>query len=171
VIEPTSGVLDVKGRIHALLQIGTGFHPDFTGRENVLAYFAQLGIAGGDAGRRLADVVEFAELEEYIDQPVKTYSTGMAVRLMFSASTAITPELLVLDEVLGVGDAYFAHKSYDRIRGLCASQGTTLLLVTHDVYTAAKVCDRIIWLDHGKVGESEGASLDLSRSDRAAGRV
>jgi homopolymeric O-antigen transport system ATP-binding protein len=151
VIQPTSGRLDVRGDVHALLQIGTGFHPDFTGRENVYAYFAQLGVTGPAADQRCAEVIEFAELEEYIDQPMKTYSTGMAVRLMFSASTAITPDLLVLDEVLGVGDAYFAHKSYERIRGLCASQGTTLLLVTHDVYTAAKVCDRMIWLDHGRV--------------------
>ncbi|PYR12747.1 MAG: ABC transporter ATP-binding protein, partial [Acidobacteria bacterium] len=99
VIQPTSGSLDVKGDVHALLQIGTGFHPDFTGRENVYAYFAQLGVTGAQAARRCADAVEFAELEEYIDQPVKTYSTGMAVRLMLSASTAITPDLLVIDEV------------------------------------------------------------------------
>jgi ABC-type polysaccharide/polyol phosphate transport system ATPase subunit len=151
VIQPTSGTLDVKGVVHALLQIGTGFHPDFTGRENVYAYFAQRGMTGAAADRACAEVVEFAELEEYIDQPMKTYSTGMTVRLMFSASTAITPDLLVLDEVLGVGDAYFAHKSYERIRGLSAASGTTLLLVTHDVYTAAKVCDRMIWLDHGRI--------------------
>src|SRR5439155_18071854 len=113
VIQPTSGRLDVRGDVHALLQIGTGFHPDFTGRENVYAYFAQLGITGPEARRKCAEVVEFAELEEYIDQPVKTYSSGMALRLMFSTSTAITPDLLVLDEILGVGDAYFAQKSYE----------------------------------------------------------
>src|SRR5262249_7052631 len=90
VIEPTSGTLDVKGKVHALLQIGTGFHPDFTGRENVYAYLAQLGISGAQANRRMDEIVDFAEIEEYIDQPLKTYSTGMAVRLMFSASTAIT---------------------------------------------------------------------------------
>jgi len=151
VIQPTSGTLDVTGNAHALLQIGTGFHPEFTGRENVYAYFAQLGVTGDEATERCADVIEFAELEEYIDQPMKTYSTGMAVRLMFSASTAIKPDLLVLDEVLGVGDAYFAHKSYDRISGLCSAEGTTMLLVTHDVYTAAKVCDRMVWFDHGRV--------------------
>jgi ABC-type polysaccharide/polyol phosphate transport system ATPase subunit len=151
VIEPTSGTLEVSGKIHALLQIGTGFHPDFTGRENVYAYFAQLGIGGEEADRRYNEVVEFAELEEYIDQPVKTYSTGMGVRLMFSASTVISPELLVLDEVLGVGDAYFAHKSYARIRELCEREHTTLLLVTHDVYSAVNICDRVIWIDRGQV--------------------
>jgi len=151
VIEPTAGVLDVKGKAHALLQIGSGFHPDFTGRENVYAYLAQLGVTGTEADRRFAEIVEFAELEEYIGQPVKTYSSGMAVRLMFSTSTAIVPDLLVLDEVLGVGDAYFAQKSYERIRALCAGAGSTLLLVTHDVYTAAKVCSRMVWIDRGRI--------------------
>jgi len=151
VIAPTAGSLQVNGDIHALLQIGTGFHPDFTGRENVHAYFAQLGVTGAEADRRCADVVEFAELEEYIDQPVKTYSTGMAVRLMFSASTAITPDLLVLDEVLGVGDAYFSHKSFERIRELCERNGTTLLLVTHDIYSAVKLCGRVVWIERGQV--------------------
>jgi ABC-type polysaccharide/polyol phosphate transport system ATPase subunit len=151
VIEPTSGTLDVHGKVHALLQIGTGFHPDFTGRENVYAYLAQLGIMGGEADRRFTDILEFAELEEYIGQPVKTYSTGMAVRLMFSTATAITPELLVLDEVLGVGDAYFAQKSYERMRELCEDAGTTLLLVTHDIYAAARMCDRIVWIDRGRI--------------------
>lgn len=151
VIEPTSGLLDVKGKVHALLQIGTGFHPDFTGRENVFAYLAQLGVTGREAERRYSEIVEFAELEEYIGQPVKTYSAGMAVRLMFSTATAITPELLVLDEVLGVGDAYFAQKSYERMRELTDRSGTTLLLVTHDVYSAVKICDRLIWIDRGRV--------------------
>src|SRR5919202_2877465 len=151
VTEPTSGQLKVKGKVHALLQIGTGFHPVFTGRENVYAYLAQLGVTGREANRKCAEIIEFAELEEYIDQPVKTYSTGMGARLMFSTSTAITPNLLVLDEVLGVGDAYFTQKSYERIRELCEGEGATLLLVTHDVYSASKICDRVIWIDRGRV--------------------
>jgi len=151
VIEPTSGTLDVHARVHALLQIGTGFHPDFTGRENVYAYLAQLGISGVEADRRCAETIEFAEIEEYIDQPVKVYSTGMAVRLMFSVSTSIAPDLLVLDEILGVGDAYFSHKSYGRIRQLCDQEGTTLLLVTHDIYSAIGLCDRVVWIDRGQV--------------------
>ena len=151
VIEPTSGTLDVKGKAHALLQIGTGFHPDFSGRENVMAYLAQLGVTGREAEDKFQEIVEFAELEEYIGQPVKTYSSGMAVRLMFATSTAITPDLLVLDEVLGVGDAYFAQKSYDRMRELANGSGTTLLLVTHDIYSAVKLCERVIWIDRGSV--------------------
>lgn len=151
VTQPTTGQIKVNGKVHALLQIGTGFHPDFTGRENVYAYLAQLGITGKEANRKCAEIIEFAELEEYIDQPVKTYSTGMGARLMFSTSTAITPNLLVLDEVLGVGDAYFTQKSYERIRELCEGEGTTLLLVTHDIYSASKICDRVIWIDRGRV--------------------
>ena len=151
VIEPTSGTLDVKGKAHALLQIGTGFHPDFSGRENVMAYLAQLGVTGREAEDKFQEIVEFAELEEYIGQPVKTYSSGMAVRLMFATSTAITPDLLVLDEVLGVGDAYFAQKSYDRMRELANGSGTTLLLVTHDIDSAVKLCERVIWIDRGSV--------------------
>ncbi len=151
VIEPTTGSLVVSGKAHALLQIGTGFHPDFTGRENVYAYLAQLGVTGREADRRYQEIVEFSELEEYIGQPVKTYSSGMAVRLMFSTSTAITPDLLVLDEILGVGDAYFAKKSYDRMKAMCDRGESTLLLVTHDIYSAATLCSRMIWIDAGRV--------------------
>ncbi len=158
VIRPTTGTIDVDGKIHALLQIGTGFHPEFTGRENIYGYLAQLGLVGNEADEKVRGIIEFSELEEYIDQPMKTYSTGMGVRLMFSTSTAITPNLLVLDEVMGVGDSYFSQKSYDRMKELCEGQGTTLLMVTHDVYSAAKICDRAIWIDRGKVlidGESK----------------
>src|SRR5437763_15088983 len=151
VIEPTSGSLEVFGDARALLEITSGFHPEFTGRDNAKAYLAQLGVAGTEAERLIVQIVDFAELEEYIDQPVKTYSTGMAVRLMFATSTAISPDLLVLDEVLGVGDAYFAHKSYERIRELCDQNGATAVLVTHDIYGAVKICSRIIWIDRGRV--------------------
>jgi ABC-type polysaccharide/polyol phosphate transport system ATPase subunit len=150
-IKPTAGTLQVQGHTTALLQIGTGFHPEFTGRQNVVAYLACLGVSGAGARARVAEIIEFSELQEYIDQPLKTYSTGMAARLMFSTATSLAPDLLVLDEVLGVGDAYFARKSYERIRDLCLGKGTTVLLVTHDVYSASQICDRMIWLERGKV--------------------
>jgi lipopolysaccharide transport system ATP-binding protein len=170
VIQPTSGTLQVNAQVNALLQIGTGFHPDFTGRENVFAYLAQLDVNGARADRLFGEVVDFAELEEYIDQPVKTYSTGMAVRLMFATSTAIEPDLLLLDEVLGVGDAYFAQKSFNRIRFLCSAHGTTLLLVTHDVYAASRLCDRMIWIDRGRV-VLDGAAADVIRAYEDSIRV
>jgi FkbM family methyltransferase len=151
VIQPSSGSLNVNPGVHALLQIGTGFHPEFTGRQNALAYLAHLGFTGAIANEKLHEIIDFAEIENYIDQPIKTYSTGMIARLMFSTSTAIKPELLVLDEILGVGDAYFSNKSFERIREMCNNEGTTVLLVSHDIYSAAKLCERMIWIDHGTI--------------------
>jgi lipopolysaccharide transport system ATP-binding protein len=151
VVAPTSGEVEVRSRASALLQIGTTFHPEFNGRENVLGYLAHLGIVGDEAERKLLQVVEFAELEEYIDQPVKTYSTGMMARLTFAAATCVQPELLVVDEILSVGDAYFSHKSFERIREMCGAQGSTLLLVSHDIYSASRLCERMLWIERGRV--------------------
>lgn len=151
VTEPSSGLLEVHGESRALLQIGTGFHPDFTGRANVAAYLASLGVDDRVAQPMIEDAIAFAELEDYADQPVKTYSTGMGMRLMFAASTMMKPDLLVIDEVLGVGDAYFQRKSFERIREMCEGRETTLLLVTHDIYSASALCDRMIWIDHGRI--------------------
>src|SRR4051794_16881732 len=151
VIEPTSGTIEVAGNTHALLQIGTGFHPDFTGRQNALSYLASYGVRGKEAENLLRDIIDFSEIEAYIDQPVKTYSTGMAVRLMFATSTSIVPEMLILDEVLSVGDAYFAHKSFERIREMTDAHGSTLLIVSHDVDRTMMLCNRLIWIDGGRV--------------------
>ena len=150
VTEPTSGELEVTGKSHALLQMGAGFHQEFTGRQNAYAYLANLGVVGESADRLVDEIVEFTELEEYIDQPLKTYSTGMSMRLIFAASTTVAPSLFVIDEVLGVGDAYFQGKSFARLEELCG-KGTTLLLVSHDIYNAAKICNRMIWLERGRV--------------------
>lgn len=154
VLRPTSGELEVRGRINALLQIGTGFHPDFTGRQNAYSSMAHQGITGREADEKFDEIVDFAELEEFIDQPMKTYSTGMAARLMFSAAVVIEPDILIVDEVLGVGDAYFTHKSFQRMRDLCAANGTTLLLVSHDMHSIRRLCTRVVWIDGG------GARMD-----------
>lgn len=159
-IDPTSGVLDVRGKSQALLQLGVGFHPDFTGRENAYSFLALMGHAGKKADMLVDDAVAFAEIEEYIDQPFKTYSSGMAARLMFAVSTALEPELLVIDEVLGVGDAYFQNKSFERIRELCEANNSTLLLVSHDIYSAARLVSRIVWIDQGRVkGDGEPTEM------------
>jgi lipopolysaccharide transport system ATP-binding protein len=150
-VRPTRGTVRVNGTVSNLLQIGSGFHPDFTGRQNVFASLAHQGITGARASRIFEEVVDFAEIGEYIDQPMKTYSTGMCSRLMFSSSVVTRPEILIVDEILGVGDAYFAHKSFERMRQLCADEGTTLLLVTHNIYAALNLCDRFLWLDRGEV--------------------
>ena len=152
VIQPSGGTIVLNGKTQALLSLGTGFHPELTGRENVLAYLANFGIAGEKAASMIDEIIDFSELEEYIDQPTKTYSSGMNMRLMFSVSTMFVPDLLVIDEVLGVGDAYFQGKSFERIREICSGQGDyALLLVTHDVYTASGLCERMIWIDQGAV--------------------
>ena len=150
-IELTSGRLEIRGEAHALLQIGGGFHPELTGRQNAYAYLANFGRSSEAADRAVDDIIDFSELEEYIDQPLKTYSTGMQMRLIFAASTTVAPTLFVVDEVLGVGDGYFQHKSFGRIRELCEKNGTTLLLVSHDIYSAAKLCERMIWIDRGRI--------------------
>ncbi len=148
---PSSGLLEVHGDIHVLMNLGTGFHPDFTGRQNAYAYLAQMGITGPRADALVGELATFAELGQYFDQPLMTYSSGMQVRLMFAASTVISPNILLLDEVLGVGDAYFVHKSFERLRRLCTREGTTLLLVTHSPHMAAEICGRLVWIDAGRV--------------------
>jgi lipopolysaccharide transport system ATP-binding protein len=169
-VQPSSGEVAVAGRISNLLQIGSGFHPDFTGRQNVFASLAHQGIVGRAASRLFEDILKFAEIEEYIDQPMKTYSTGMCSRLMFASSVIMTPDILVVDEILGVGDAYFAHKSFNRMRDLCENAGTTLLLVTHDIYSALNLCERFIWIDRGRVcfdGDGNGAIAMYESSVKA----
>src|SRR4051812_550785 len=151
VVRATSGEVEVRGKVSNLLQIGSGFHPDFTGRQNVHASLAHQGITGKAANQIFEEIIDFAEIGEYIDQPMKTYSTGMCSRLMFASSIVVKPDILVVDEILGVGDAYFAHKSFERMRHLCVHDGTTLLLVTHNIYAALNLCDRFIWLDRGAV--------------------
>ena len=151
VITPTSGELDISGETRALLSLGTGFHPEFTGRQNASAYLASLGFAGAERDRMVEDAIAFAELDDFADQPLKTYSTGMGMRLMFASATMFSPDLLVIDEVLGVGDAYFQQKSYQHIGEICRAKQTTLLLVTHDIYSAAQICDRMMWIDKGRL--------------------
>src|SRR5262249_50440915 len=130
---------------------GPGLPPEFTGRRNGFAGRAHQGVTGAEAGRAFDEIVAFAEIEEYIDQPMKTYSTGMCSRLMFSSSVVLAPDILMVDEILGVGDAYFSHKSFKRMRDLCSQDGTTLLLVTHDIYAALNLCERFVWIDQGRV--------------------
>jgi lipopolysaccharide transport system ATP-binding protein len=130
---------------------GPASTPTSRAAQNALSHLASYGIRGREAEERLREIIEFAEIESYIDQPVKTYSTGMGVRLMFAASTAIVPEVLILDEVLSVGDAYFAHKSFERIREMTDTHGSTLLIVSHDISRTMMLCNRLVWIDGGRV--------------------
>lgn len=153
--QPTNGHIEIEGRIAALLELGMGFHPEFTGRQNVFMAGQLLGMQVEEIQELLPAIEEFAEIGEAIDRPVRTYSSGMQMRLAFSVATAQRPDILIVDEALSVGDAYFQHKSFERIRTL-AKQGTTLLIVSHNRYAIQSICDRAILLDKGSI-HAEGA--------------
>lgn len=148
--QPTTGSVHMTGRVAAMLELGMGFHPDFTGRQNAFMAGQLLGYAPGDIERLMPEIQAFAEIGEYIDQPVRVYSSGMQVRLAFAVATAIRPDILIVDEALSVGDAYFQHKSFDRIREF-RKQGTTLLIVSHDKEAIQSICDRAILLNAGNI--------------------
>lgn len=165
-LRPTAGELTVRGQVQALLELGTGFHPEFTGRENVYASLAYQGVAGTSADRAFDDVLDFSELDEFIERPVKTYSAGMYARLAFATATAVRPEVLIVDEILGAGDAYFAQKSSQRMATL-TGEGTTLLFVSHDISAVQMMCDRAIWIDRGRV-VADGPPHEVSRKYAAS---
>ncbi|CAI1537793.1 ABC transporter ATP-binding protein [Serratia proteamaculans] len=152
--KPTCGDIELSGRVAALLELGMGFHPDFTGRQNVYMSGQLLGIPVETLTKLMPEIEAFAEIGDYIDQPVRVYSSGMQVRLAFSVATAIRPDILIVDEALSVGDAYFQHKSFERIREF-RKLGTTLLLVSHDKQAIQGICDRAILLNKGRI-EMEG---------------
>ena len=148
--KPTEGTLTVVGKISALIELGAGFHPEISGRENVYINGIMLGLTRTEVDERFDDIVAFAELEEFIDAPVKNYSSGMYMRLGFSVAIHVDPDILVIDEVLAVGDEAFVHKCLDKI-GEFKRRGKTILLVTHGVDTVRRLCDRAAWLDRGKI--------------------
>ena len=148
--EPNSGEIIITGRVAALLELGMGFHPDFTGRQNVFMAGQLLGYGVDEISKLMSKIEAFAEIGEYIDQPVRFYSSGMQMRLAFSVATAHRPDILIVDEALSVGDAYFQHKCFDRIREF-REQGTTLLIVSHDKMAIQSICDRAILLNGGGV--------------------
>ncbi|WP_193370339.1 ABC transporter ATP-binding protein [Pelagibius marinus] len=156
---PTAGRVEVDGAVQALMQTGLGFHGEFTGMENIRASLVYNGLAGDALEEAVADILDFCELEDFIDQPVKTYSLGMRTRLQFAAATAIKPDIVIIDEVLGAGDAYFAGKSVERIRRL-TQDGATLLIVSHSMAQILQFSTRAVWLDGGKI-VSAGAPLDI----------
>lgn len=156
-LQPTEGRIEVHGRIAAILELGMGFNPELSGRENVYHAAGLMGFSMQQIEEAMQDIEAFAEIGEYFDQPVRTYSSGMQMRVAFAVATAYRPEILIVDEALSVGDAYFQHKSFDRIRQFQA-QGTTLLFVSHDKGAIQALCDRAILLSKGRIameGEPE----------------
>jgi ABC-type polysaccharide/polyol phosphate transport system ATPase subunit len=162
VIEPTSGRIAVRGRIGALLELGAGFHPDLTGRENIYLNGSILGLSRAEIRRRMDDIIGFAELERFIDVPVKHYSSGMFVRLGFSVAVHTDPEILLVDEVLAVGDQAFQRKCLERIDDL-RRQGVTVLFVSHSADAVRALCNRAIWLYEGRVVADDAAEAVVRR--------
>src|SRR6266853_1553297 len=184
ITKPTSGTVKVDGRISALIELGAGFHPEISGRENVFINGIMLGLSKREIQARFDEIVDFAELREFIDAPVKTYSSGMYMRLGFAVAINVDPDVLLVDEVLAVGDEGFTHKCLDKF-GEFRRRGKTILLVTHSLNLVERFCDDAVWLDAGqkraegdpkrvvgayltKVGEGEDALLAATTA-RAVG--
>lgn len=147
-LNPTHGDISVHGRVAALLELGAGFNPEFTGRENVYLNATVLGLGSDEIDARYDEIVAFSGIGDFIDQPVKTYSSGMYVRLAFSIATSVRPDILIIDEALSVGDGDFARKSFDRIMTL-KERGATILFCSHSMYQIEAFCDRALWLEQG----------------------
>ena len=147
---PTSGHVSTKGRISALIELGAGFHPEFTGRENIYINGIILGLSRKQVQERIDDIIHFSELEDFIDNPVKTYSSGMYMRLAFSIAATVDPDILLIDEILAVGDASFQRKCQNKLNAFKAD-GKTIVLVTHDLSALERYCDRVLWMDHGQL--------------------
>jgi len=157
IYSPTSGNVSTSGRIASLLDLGVGFHPELTGSENVMLNGALLGLSQGEMKALMPEIARFAMLERFMDTPVKTYSSGMFMRLGFALATSVDPDILLIDEVLAVGDAAFQERCYDRIRGF-KRRGKTIVFVSHDPDAVKSLCERAVWLDSGAVrmdGESD----------------
>ena len=150
VLIPTEGRVRIRGLVSPLLELGAGFHPELTGRENIYLNGTLLGHSRREIKSRLDEIIDFAELGAFIDSPLRMYSSGMVARLGFAVSTTWQPEILILDEILSVGDEAFRHKCQLRMEQF-RDQGTTTLLVTHDSSTVESLCSRAVWLDHGEI--------------------
>jgi lipopolysaccharide transport system ATP-binding protein len=168
-LTPTEGTVHVGGRVQVLMELGTGFHPEFTGRQNIAAALTYQGVTGAEIATREEEIVDFAELDQFIDQPVKTYSAGMYARLAFATATSMEPDILIIDEILGAGDAYFTGKCVERMCRLTERAQTTVLFVSHDVGSIQRLCSRLIWMEHGQIrrmgrpSEMIGDYLELMR--------
>ncbi|MCP5026765.1 MAG: ABC transporter ATP-binding protein, partial [Actinomycetia bacterium] len=172
ILRPTTGSVTMNGRVASLLELGAGFHPDLTGRENVYLNASILGISKRDVDLRFDDIVSFAELEQFIDTPVKTYSSGMYVRLGFAVAVNVEPDILLVDEVLAVGDETFQRKCLDRVRQF-QTDGRTIVIVSHSAEQIRQVCTRAVVLDHGQVvsDADPGESIRVYREHLFAGQL
>jgi lipopolysaccharide transport system ATP-binding protein len=162
ITEPTEGRIRIRGRVASLLEVGTGFHPELTGRENIFLNGAILGMSRREIVSRFDEIVEFAEVAQFLDTPVKRYSSGMYVRLAFAVAANLDPEVLIVDEVLAVGDSQFQRKCLGKMKEFSTAEGRTVLFVSHSMASIRALCSRALWLDHGRV-RMDGSSLDVIR--------
>jgi lipopolysaccharide transport system ATP-binding protein len=153
ITEPTAGRVTLRGRVASLLEVGTGFHPELTGRENIYLNGAILGMSRAEIRKKFDEIVAFAEVEQFLDTPVKRYSSGMYVRLAFAVAAHLEPEILVVDEVLAVGDAEFQKKCLGKMSEVSSREGRTVLFVSHNMGVVTTLCPTAIWLDHGSICE------------------
>ena len=165
IYRPESGRIAVRGKIAGLLELGAGFHPELSGRENVFLNGAILGMSNKDITKQFDSIVEFAGLERFIDTPVKNFSSGMTVRLGFSIATHVEPEVLLIDEVLGVGDQAFQRKSSEKIEEF-RRDGKTIIVVSHSLTTMRNICQEVIWLEKGKI-KMLGSPKEVVKAYRA----
>jgi ABC-type polysaccharide/polyol phosphate transport system ATPase subunit len=166
---PDTGTVTVNGRVAALLQMGAGFHPDLTGAENVEMNAALLGLSAAKTAQAFDAIVEFSEIGEFIDEPLRTYSSGMTMRLAFSVAVHVDPDLLIIDEVLAVGDQAFQAKCMEKIMEF-KRQGRTLLFVSHSTGVVQQLCERALWLDHGELA-MDGEATEVVAAYEAGARV
>lgn len=152
IIYPDSGEMKVNGRVSSLLELGAGFHPDFSGRENIYNYASIFGLTKKAIEERFNKIVDFSELHDFIDNPVRTYSSGMFMRLAFSVAINVDADILLIDEILAVGDISFQKKCDEKIKQL-KDCGTTIVLVSHSLDAVKKICDEVVWLDNGSIKE------------------
>jgi lipopolysaccharide transport system ATP-binding protein len=163
ITEPTSGRIGIKGRIASLLEVGTGFHPELTGRENIFLNGAILGMGRAEIARKFEEIVDFAEVEKFLDTPVKRYSSGMYVRLAFAVAAHLEPEILIVDEVLAVGDATFQKKCLGKMEDVAENEGRTILFVSHNMTALKSLCTRAVWMQNGTLIQSGSAGDIVSR--------
>lgn len=150
IIYPNKGKIETEGKLTSLLELGAGFHPDFSGRENIYFNASIFGLTKKEIDERLEDIIEFSELRDFIDNPVRTYSSGMYMRLAFSVAINVDADILLIDEILSVGDEHFQNKCFDKMLEL-KKQGKTMVFVTHSMESVKKLCNRTIWLCEGKI--------------------
>lgn len=150
IMYPNKGTIEVNGKLTSLLELGAGFHPDFTGRENIYFNASIFGLTRKEINNRIDDIIKFSELGDYIDNPVRTYSSGMYMRLAFSVAINVDAEVLLIDEILAVGDQHFQEKCYDKLKELkrCSK---TIVIVSHDMHAVKELCDRTVWLYDGEI--------------------